>query len=92
MDSTLFISGFLLGIVIGLYYFGGLWWTVRRIPDIAHPRRLLWLSYLARLVPTLVIMYLSARSNPVFFVALLPGFFLVRFILIKKCGPVPKEA
>lgn len=85
------IAGLAIGVITGLYYFVGLWWTVQKMPSSANPGRLLGLSFMARLIPTVIIMLFAARYNPVLFFTLLPGFFLVRYVMIRKIG-LNKEA
>ncbi len=80
----MYICGFLLGVLAGLYYFLGLWLTVRKVPASANPQRLLASSFLARLVPTLIVMFFAVRYDLVMFFVLLAGFFLVRFMVSAK--------
>ncbi|MBC8316606.1 MAG: ATP synthase subunit I [Desulfobulbaceae bacterium] len=86
MIDLIYLYGFLLGVITGLYYFFGLWLTVKKVPSSANPKRLLALSFIARLLPTLIIMLIAARQNPGLFLTLLPGFFLVRFVMTRKIG------
>jgi F1F0 ATPase subunit 2 len=91
MDSMTYIAGFIIGVITGLYYFFGLWWTVQKVPSSANPKRLLALSFMARLIPTLLIMLFAARYNPGMFITLLAGFFLVRVLMTRKIGRMNKE-
>jgi len=86
MNSIPYIGGFIIGVIIGLYYFIGLWWTVQKVTSSANPQRLLGLSFMARLIPTLIIMLIAARYNPGVFLTLLPGFFLVRYVMTRRIG------
>lgn len=86
MIDVTYLYGFLLGVIAGLYYFFGLWLTVKKVVSSAKPKRLLVLSFIARLLPTLIIMLIAARYNPGLFFTLLPGFFLVRFVMTRKLG------
>lgn len=79
--SASLLVGFGLGIVVGLAYFAGLWWTVCRLPFAAKPQRLLCLSRAARQLPTLGLMVLAIRCDPALFLAMLPGFLLGRFLI-----------
>ncbi len=45
---SLSVAG-LSGLVLGFLYFGGLWWTLRRIAGARHPYRLLAFSFVGRL-------------------------------------------
>jgi len=64
--------------------------TVRRLPVSPNPKRLLALSYLARICPVLIIMIVIARKNPGMFIALLVGFFIARFIMTRKVKRLTK--
>lgn len=80
------------GCLLGLGYFGGLWWTVRRLSASASPR-LLWLSSFAlRAAVALAGFWLAARFGPVVFVAALAGFFAVRLGLCALMRPRERRA
>lgn len=83
MSSLVYIGGFIFGIFVGLYYFYGLLFTVRRVPVSPNPKRLLAISYLLRLLPVLMLLAIFARKDPGVFITLLIGFFTVRFIMTK---------
>jgi len=91
MSSLPYIVGFLCGLIAGLYYFYGLLITVRKVPVSRQPKRLLATSYLLRLLPVLVVMLFFARKDPGMFIALLIGFFMVRFIMIRKITRLTEE-
>jgi F1F0 ATPase subunit 2 len=73
---------FMAGIIISLFYFGGLWWTVRRIQEADQPRLLLAASFLIRTAVTLVAFYLLAAGHWQRLLASILGFFLARTILL----------
>ena len=57
-DIWTLVAALLAGAVLGLVFFGGLWWTVRR--GVTSPRPALWFvaSLVVRLALTLVGIYL----------------------------------
>jgi len=79
-----YITGFGIGLLAGLFYFGGLWFTVNKAPHASNPNRLLALSAAARLLPTLAIMFLLIRRDIGMFLAMLIAFFLVRFVMTRQ--------
>lgn len=79
-----YLLGLSIGLITGLFYFGGLWFTVKKVPFSKKPNRLLALSTVVRLVPTLAIMFIIIRKDPGMFVATLLAFFAVRFIMIRR--------
>jgi len=83
-QASPYIIGFIIGLLTGLFYFGGLWFTVNKVRYSKKPNRLLGLSAILRLLPTLAIMFLLIRKDPGMFVAMLIAFFCVRFFMIRR--------
>lgn len=75
------------GIGLGVFYFGGLWLTVRRLPTAQHPALLSLLSFFARLGIVLSGFYLVMDGHWQRLLACLFGFLGVRFILVRRWGP-----
>jgi F1F0 ATPase subunit 2 len=71
---------FAAGVLIGVIFYGGLWWTVRRIQ--AHATGL-WLagSFLVRSTIALAGFYVVARANGYAATACLSGFIVARFLV-----------
>jgi F1F0 ATPase subunit 2 len=76
------LSAFGLGLGLGVIYFGGLWITVRRIPHVLKPRRLLWGSLVVRLALCLSFFYALLNHDWQLLVAAMFGFLAIRFILL----------
>ena len=87
LGTIIFI--FILGLMIGLGYFGGLWLTLKKLPDSSHPYRLIIGSFILRLMITLCcfsgIIYLfnNLGTGIILFMAVL-GFIVARLILTQK--------
>lgn len=80
----------LFGGLLGLGYFGGLWWTVRRVRNVEGSTALLLGSFLVRSVFALGGFYLILRwmDGHWEMVALsLLGFLGVRLVLVRRWGP-----
>ena len=60
------IVAFIVGAGLGLFYFGGLWLTVQQLPVTQHPYRLIFFSFISRLVITLFILSLILGGNGVY--------------------------
>lgn len=75
------------GILLGGLYFGGLWWTVGRMPHVRHPLNLYFGGLIVRLAIVLVAFYgaLSYFGWPQL-VAALAGFVAARLLLIRLLG------
>jgi len=81
----------LSGLVLGVFYFGGLWLTVRRLPFSARPALLTLCSYLGRLVVTLSCFYLVMAGSWQRLLAVMFGFMVMRIILVRIWKPVGNE-
>jgi len=79
------------GMVLGVFYFGGLWLTVKRLPFSARPALLTLCSYLGRLVVTLSGFYLVMAGSWERLLAALCCFMVMRIILVRILKPVGSE-
>jgi F1F0 ATPase subunit 2 len=83
------IAALLVGGVLGVFYFGGLWWTVQRIPQARRAGLLLLASFAARAVITLLGLYLIAGGRWERLLAAVTGLILVRVVLVRILGRAP---
>ncbi|MDJ0845900.1 N-ATPase subunit AtpR [Crocosphaera sp.] len=87
LGTIIFI--FILGFIIGLGYFGGLWLTLKKLPDSSHPYRLMIGSFILRLMITLccfyglIYLFRNVETGIILFIAVL-GFIVARLILTQK--------
>jgi F1F0 ATPase subunit 2 len=82
------VLAFVAGLGLGLFYFGGLWLTVQRLPQARHPGLLTLVSLIVRLGLTLAVFYLVMAGRWERLLACLVGFLLVRLVLVRRWGPV----
>ncbi|MHC1698064.1 MAG: ATP synthase subunit I [Geobacteraceae bacterium] len=75
------------GLALGLFYFGGLWLTVRKIPGSGNPGILMLGSFVVRLLVTLCGMYLVMDGTWERLVACLAGFLLMRIVMTCLLSP-----
>ena len=73
--------GALAGLALGLAYFGGLWWTVRRVSTWRRPERALLASFVVRAMLVLPAFVALALQGPGPLLAALAGFLLARVAL-----------
>ena len=75
---------FMAGIGIGLFYFGGLWVTVRRLPTTRHPG--LWTlgSFMGRTGLSLLGFYVAMGGRWERLLVCLFGFLLGRHFLVRR--------
>jgi len=71
------------GLLLGAFFFGGLWWTVRKGVSSKHPA--LWFpgSLLLRMSLVLVGFYFAGRGDWRRLVACLLGFIIARFCVMR---------
>ena len=89
-DATLLAAGFSAGVAVGLFYFGGLWWTVRRIPTSRRPGLLVLSSFWIRTGVAAAALIPLARIGWPPLVAALAGTLLVRVVAVRLFAPGPR--
>jgi F1F0 ATPase subunit 2 len=85
------ILSFLAGSLLGVFFFGGLWWTVQRLPDSKSPALLALTSFVIRTAAVLGVFYLiltelAGMAWPRL-AATLVGFILLRVITVSRARP-----
>jgi len=96
IDVFEIIIAFTVGLGLGLFYFGGLWLTVRQLPLTKNPYRLIFSSLIVRLAIALFVLYLiiggrTNLDNVVSLLACFLGFLLLRTIAIILVQPQEKK-
>ena len=81
------ILALVAGIGLGVFYFGGLWLTVRRLPTAQRPALLSLLSFFVRLGVVLFGFYFVMDGRWVRLLVCLLGFLGARVILVRRWGP-----
>lgn len=83
------IAALLAGGVLGLLFFAGLWWTVRRAAVTPTPARWFLTSLIARTAIVLVGFYAVGADQPAHLGLCLVGFVLARMIVLRitRAGP-----
>ena len=90
MNETLTILlAIAAGIVLGVIFFGGLWWTVRRGMTSPHPAVLFLGSMIVRMSVVMLGFYFVGQGEWQRLLACLAGFILARIALTRwKRAPV----
>jgi len=87
-----FILAFLVGVLVGAFFFGGLWWTIRR----ALPSNLagIWFtgSFLVRTAIALAGFYVVARGDWRRLVCSVAGFLVARLLVVRLTRAIRMEA
>lgn len=82
----------LAGAGLGLFYFGGLWLTVRRLERTGNPALLFGASLILRLSLTVLGFYFVMGGEWQRALACLAGFVIARRILTARTEPAPAAA
>jgi len=85
------LLAFFVGMGAGLFYFGGLWWTVRRLPAARQPALLTFGSFLVRTGLSLVAFYFASGGHWQRILASLLGFIIVRVLLVRRIRSAPAK-
>ena len=79
------------GAALGLFYYAGLWFTLRRLPEQAHPALWVFGSFTLRLAVSMAGFYVILgpdRNLPRLGLALL-AFIVARVLLTRRLRPIP---
>jgi len=79
------------GVVLGLFYFGGLWMTLRLLPRTGKPRVWLGVSYGVRVLVALLGFWMVVRKDPLAFLVCFLAFLITRTILTRTLGRGNRE-
>lgn len=77
------LAAVLAGTLLGVFFFGGLWWTVRR--TLSSPQVALWLSgsFLARTAGTLAGFYFATQGDWRRMAGCVAGFLAARLLVVR---------
>ncbi|HCU08273.1 MAG TPA: ATP synthase subunit I [Clostridiales bacterium] len=75
------MTEFLIGISLGLVFFGGLYWTVQKLADVKHPSLLMTVSLLFRMTVLLAVLFYVSKGGYQGVLFTLAGMLLVRVVM-----------
>jgi len=75
------------GVLLGVMFFGGLWWTVRKVVSCEHPATWFLGSWLLRTAILLAGFYLLSDGRWDRLLTCLLGFIVARFFVTRFSGP-----
>jgi len=88
MNETLSLTPALVtGLLLGVMFFGGLWWTVRKALSSKHPALWFFGSLLLRMSITLAGFYFVSNGHWERLLVCLLGFVMARLIVKRLTGP-----
>lgn len=77
-----------MGTGLGLFYFGGLWLTVKRLSQSSQPALLSLASFFVRTAVALSGFYYVMEGRLALLLAAMTGFLIIRFFLVRLISPV----
>ncbi len=79
------------GAALGLFYYAGLWFTLRRLPEQAHPALWVFGSFTLRLAVSMAGFYaiLGSDRNLTRLGLALLAFIMARVLLTRRLRPIP---
>jgi len=80
------VLAFAWGALLGLFYFGGLWLTLKSLTRLSRPRAAFFASYALRVAAALSGMGLALNQGPTALFHTLAAFFGVRVVMTGKVG------
>lgn len=83
-NVPLLMVAFLVGMGAGAFYFGGLWWTVRRLPSAGQPALLTFGSFVVRTGVSLTAFYIASGGHWERILISVLGFVVMRGILVHR--------
>lgn len=84
MNSLHILIVFFVGLGLGLHYFGGLWLTVKSLPNVRHPGLLAVGSFFIRMVIVMLGFYVVMDNHWLPLIICVLGFFTMRYILVRR--------
>lgn len=81
----------LAGVLLGMIFFGGLWWTVQKIAAGNNPYLLSLASFVLRTALVMVVFYLLLQADWRYLPAALAGFIIARTVLAYKYKVSPQR-
>jgi F1F0 ATPase subunit 2 len=86
-ETVTLVSAGVAGLLLGGFFFGGLWWTVRKGVSAKRPALLFMLSLVLRTAVTVAGFYMVGDGHWQRLLACLLGFALARFLVTRFTGP-----
>lgn len=86
------IFAWIVGAALGAFFFGGLWWTIRRGARSSYPALLFTGSALVRTGVVLVGFFIISDGHWERLLACLAGFVVLRLVMLRRLRPLHEYA
>ncbi len=91
ISITILLGMLCAGVILGLFYFGGLWLTLDRFSETRRWGLWLGASFLLRSTMVVICFWFLSAGDWQRILALAAGFTLVRFFSLKRMAPKPLQ-
>ena len=79
-------AGLMVGVLLGSFFYGGLWWTLARSMTLAQPAWLILGSFVLRMLSTLAGFYVAMRAGWPSLITALVAFLITRIVVTRLVG------
>ena len=86
-EAVTLVSAGVAGLLLGGFFFGGLWWTVRKGVSARRPAPLFMVSLVLRTAVTVAGFYVVGDGHWQRVLVCLLGFVIARFMVTRLAGP-----
>ncbi|MDD5768583.1 MAG: ATP synthase subunit I [Methanothrix sp.] len=90
-EHLLPLFSFTFGIGLGVFFFGGLWLTINRLPQSKRPELLTLGSFLFRSAVSIFGFYLVVETGLLGLAFSLAGFILTKIVIVSRLGRHPER-
>ena len=84
LDITFVFAAAIVGVLLSLFYFGGLWFTVNRIKSVKWPGFLIGMSFLLRMILLMTVFYFILSYHWMYLLFALITFLITRQFLLHR--------
>jgi F1F0 ATPase subunit 2 len=85
-NPMLWAFSFIWGVLLGLFYFGGLWMTLKVMTRSNKPKSWLGISFIIRISFIMAGFWVIMKADAVSFILTLSAFLITRIILTRTLG------
>lgn len=83
MNALILLAVLVAGVAIGLFFFGGLWYTTQKAVRSSSPAAWFLVSFVLRVAVTVILFYLIGGGIWLRFVLCVAGFIIGRLIVVR---------
>ena len=86
-DIVIYCISPFLGIILSVFYFGGLYYTLKLAAGSKKFKSILFISFMVRTILVLAGFWIIVKYGLYPFIISFIAFVITRFVITKKCGP-----